>query len=435
MKNFKILIQAQELNKTKALLRQKQIIQDNKSGKFDMKLDNIQILNNSNSQFSNLKTEKKKVKSRKSFLLNPISPIAPKSSVNSSITNKITLQEAYLTNNIEHINLNPIIGIKKGILLKYQKFISYNFNPGHVIKGADRHPLLETGKRSNDLKEDTINLLNYFFKSIYCIISKPVFIHSADKLTIQLFYFLNIPTKKIFKSFAIVYLKSFKNKGLKKRSQAFSFRDSRIRIRNANKLRNKSNIVRNIFLKLRKFDISKVFYKKFELICKILSKKFNKKIEFQLIRLHNPFYDMNILAKLYSLNLNNKKFKIKQRIFSLLYNNEIKLIGDPSQKAKNHVPAYLSGITIKIAGRLMREPIIPKETIYFKKRGASSIGKVNYLDVGTITNKNKKGAFTINLLSGQNFFVPNFSPVLPQREGGFGFAKSKSKRETECGPK
>lgn len=67
MKNFKNLIKAQELNKIKALLRQKQITQDNKSGKFDMKLDHVQILNSSNSQFSKFKTEKKN--SRKSFLL------------------------------------------------------------------------------------------------------------------------------------------------------------------------------------------------------------------------------------------------------------------------------------------------------------------------------------------------------------------------------
>ena len=425
MKNFKNLIKAQELNKIKALLRQKQITQDNKSGKFDMKLDHVQILNSSNSQFSKFKTEKKN--SRKSFLLNPISPISPetKATINKK---KGLLQGAYLTNNIEHIDLNPIIGLKNGILLKYQKFITYNFNPAPAIKGVASHPFLETGKTSNDLKEDTINLLNYFFNSLYCLISKPVFIHGADKLTIQLFYFLNLPNKEIFKSFSIVYLKSFKVKWLKKRSQAFSFRSSRSRIRQANKLRNKSNIVRNIFLNLRKFDISKVFYKKFELICKILSKKFNKNIEFQLIRLHNPLYDMNILAKLYSLNLNNNKFKLKRKISKLLSTSEIKFIGDPSEKAINLVPAYLSGISVKIAGRLMREAIIPKNTIFFKKRGASSIGKVNYLDVGTITNKNKKGSFTINLQSGHNFFVPNFSPVHPRREDAFGYAKSKSKR-------
>ena len=115
MKNLKNLIKAQELNKIKALLRQKEITQDNKNEKFDMKLDHVQILNSSNSQFSKLKSDQKNVKSRKSFLLNPISPIPQKSSVNPTVINKGTLQETYITNNIEHINLNPILGIKNGI--------------------------------------------------------------------------------------------------------------------------------------------------------------------------------------------------------------------------------------------------------------------------------------------------------------------------------
>jgi Mitochondrial ribosomal protein (VAR1) len=68
------------------------------------------------------------------------------------------------------------------------------------------------------------------------------------------------------------------------------------------------------------------------------------------------------------------------------------------------IPAFLSGLNIKIAGRLMKEPILPRRTTKKKVKGATATGKVNFLDIATIKNKNKKGAYTITIKSGHNFF-------------------------------
>lgn len=495
MNKFNIINNTQDLNKIKTIVRLNQISLGNKNGKFNTKLDPVHLNTNNGLPHNSKKPSffvalKKPLtvsgESKKNFLINPIAqntkglvnlqsprvsdlskqnslfyPETSEPKKFSSLVNRGTLHEEYLTNNIEHISLNPIIGIKNGLLLKYKKFVSYSFN-GSTINPKEKRfsengpttllPLVQESPRvsgkgalvkqaSQSLEKiggnmpvekprvvlsknkeitDTIKLLNYFFKSIYCLISKPVFIHSADKLTIQLFYFLNIPQRKLFKYFSITYINSFKNKWLKKKSQAFSIRKNkshiklklnRSELKIVTNLRNKSNIVRNLFFKMRNFNISKVYYKKFELICKILSKKFNKTVEFQLIRLHNPLHDTNILANLFSLNLNNKKFYHKRAIEKIITTNEINIISDPSLKAINLVPAYLSGISIKIAGRLMREAIVPRMTTRFIERGASSIGKVNYLDVGTINKKNKKGAYTITIQSGQNFYLPKFNPL------------------------
>ena len=471
MNKFNIINKAQELNKIKTMVRLNQISQGNTNEKFNSSLDPVH-LNTNNSLLLNSKKPSffgafksptnVRGESKKNFLINPIaqntkglenlqsprvSDFSKQSSLislktsnpsnKSSVVTRGTLHEGYLTNNIEHISLNPIIGIKNGLLLKYQKFVSYNFNGSTMnpkengFNGTRKGKIIPVERplvvlSNNKEITDTIKLLNYFFKSIYCLISKPVFIQSADKLTIQLFYFLNIPHRKLFKYFSITYINSFKNKWLKRKSQAFSLRKNnspriasvalkiklnRSDLKIVTNLRNKSNIVRNLFFKMRNFNISKVYYKKFELICKILSKKFNKTVEFQLIRLHNPLHDTNILTNLFSLNLNNKKFYHKRAIEKVITTNETKIISDPSLKAINLVPAYLSGISIKIAGRLMREAIVPRMTTRFIERGASSIGKVNYLDSGTITKKNKKGAYTITIQSGQNFFLPNFNPL------------------------
>jgi len=49
---------------------------------------------------------------------------------------------------------------------------------------------------------------------MYCLISKPVLKYTNDKITIQLFYYLNIPKKKIFRFFSILYINSIKKKWL-----------------------------------------------------------------------------------------------------------------------------------------------------------------------------------------------------------------------------
>jgi hypothetical protein len=72
----------------------------------------------------------------------------------------------------------------------------------NILKGVSG----ETGynrKGNNRLIKHSYKLLFYFFKSMYCLISKPVFIFTPDKVVIQLQYFLNIPKFKVFKWYSI----------------------------------------------------------------------------------------------------------------------------------------------------------------------------------------------------------------------------------------
>lgn len=338
-----------------------------------------------------------------------------------SVTGNSSLQ-GYLRK-VNGLGLIPNLGLKEGILLNYQKFISYNFNNSDSLsskfigKIGIMTPL--RGPIRGEVKY-TYELLFYFFKSIYCLISKPVFLHSADKLIIQLFYYLNIPKNKVFKSFSKMYVSSFKKKWLQKNTQSLAIRKTNLkgkfnnfktkffitwRVRKAiSRLRGKNTHIRNLLFNLRKFNISKIYHNKFLILCKLLSRKFNKAIELQLIRLHHPFHDTNILINLISLNIRNKNKNARIAINKIYEHNQIKIITDPTLKAVNMIPAFLSGINIKIAGRLMREPIIPRLTTKLFSKGASATGKVNYLDVATLTNKNRKGAYTITIKSGQNFF-------------------------------
>lgn len=342
---------------------------------------------------------------------------------------------------------------------------------------------------NNRLIKYSYKLLFSFFKSMYCLISKPVFLFTPDKVTIQLFYFLNIPKFKVFKWYSILNnklirqkwysLRLKKNLSLRgkldnlnitalaransefstssqtlssshchgndaqtftapgslcllqrqqlpeqqaqgedflKRNQlktvlSYSNKEMMNRVKlswrvkkTLFRLNKKRTKVKNILFNLNKFNIFKVFSFKFKLICAILSNKFKKPVELQLIRIHQPFHDSNILVNLLSLNIKNKKFKTNVAIEKLYAKKAIKNLYDYSIKSTNFIPTFLSGIKIRIGGRLMREPIIPRITTKNFERGASSPGKVNFLDTATITKKNRKGSYTIKISSGQNFF-------------------------------
>jgi Mitochondrial ribosomal protein (VAR1) len=278
---------------------------------------------------------------------------------------------------------------------------------------------------NNGLIKYSYKLLFYFFKSMYCLISKPVFLFTPEKVVIQLKYFLIIPKYKVFKWYSILKFKPFrlkrealirkklnkknKNKNFFKQEKnkfKFNFKPKikwKVK-RTLIRLINKGSLVQKTLFDLNKFNLFKVFSTKFKLICDILNKKFKKPVEFQLIRIHKPFNDSNILGNLLSLNIRNKKFKTKVRIKKLFKKRVVKNVSDYQNKSVNSIPTYLSGINIRIGGRLMREAFIPRISQKRFERGARSVGKVNYLDTASITNKNRKGSYTLKISSGQNFF-------------------------------
>lgn len=326
---------------------------------------------------------------------------------------KNTIIYQYLNNNLQKIS--PMADIntqqKNGILFNYNKTIAYNFLNTSINENLDNNKdLFQINK-----------LLFYFFKSLNCLISKPVYLHTPDKVIIELFYFLNIPKKKVFRLFSILYYNSFRKKWLSKKSQIFSLtlrenslRNKRIakipfikrKVRKAiSRLRGKSNLQRSLLFKLRKFNLAEVFINKFKIIIEILTRKFNKPVVFQITRLHNPFFDSNILVNLLSLNIRNKRKKSRIAINKIYSNKAVKNLNEHNLKSINLIPAFLSGLKLKIGGRLMKEPIIPRLTTKNFERGATSPGKVNYLDIANITNKNKKGANTITIKSAHNFFI------------------------------
>lgn len=387
---------------------------------------------NINNKSNNIILQNNKYENVKSYLSNI------NNAINGSLESPNTVNFQYLNNCLNNTKLSlikysfsagsapkggPVAkqgARKKGSIIKYNNIIGYNFvaATANNIKEGFSHPAAVNqqsfrSQKNNAIIKNTYKLLFIFFKSMYCLISKPVIKYTNDKVTIQLFYYLNIPKKKIFRLFSILYINSIKNKWLLNKNSRYAGGSSslfiRWKVRKAlSRFKNKNN--KSLLFNLRKFDLTKVFFNKFKLICEILSNKFNKPVELQLTRLHHPIHDSNILVNLLALNIKNKRKKANWAIKKVYSKNQIKDLNDPALTqpcggfSRKNIPAFLSGLNIKIAGRLMREPIIPRITTKVFEKGASATGKVNYLDVASITRKNRKGAYTIKVTSGQNFF-------------------------------
>ena len=60
-------------------------------------------------------------------------------------------------------------------------------------------------------------------------------------------------------------------------------------------------------------------------------------------------------------------------------------------------PSYLSGINIRLAGRLLTQSLRPRFTVQNKQEGSLARVKVHYIEKSRFTSKNKRGAFSFTV--------------------------------------
>jgi Mitochondrial ribosomal protein (VAR1) len=200
--------------------------------------------------------------------------------------------------------------------------------------------------------------------------------------------------------------------------------------------------------------------KKFKLLGSLLTKIFKKNIDLQIVKMHNVGLQENIIAKVISENakfdkssvlikkllkkiaisnasliqfnkqnkiLNNNNLVYNSNLhniisvpfFKNLKNKEqgVKLINTISDSKKNitlnqlydqtkkvdilHTNPLalgkLVGLKIRIAGRLQKEPIKPKQTIKSITVGSLSKERSNSSNLSSFTSKNKKGTFRVSV--------------------------------------
>jgi hypothetical protein len=196
-------------------------------------------------------------------------------------------------------------------------------------------------------------ILESTFFSMFSLISKPVFVFTADKTIIQFFFYLN-------------------------------------------KIKYKS-VSKSKFLSLNK--------SKLELLIFHLSKIYKKPIELELDRLYYPYYDSHILSNMLGFISNIVKYRfIIRKLFTIAKIKKPNKFIIQNKKRTSIIPSMLSGIKIRLAGRLLTQRVVPRLTIKTIQRGTLARGKANFIDTARFTNKNKRGAYSITITMGHIFY-------------------------------
>jgi Mitochondrial ribosomal protein (VAR1) len=262
---------------------------------------------------------------------------------------KINTNQSNLTNlkkvNIEENTLNYIKYITRfnpEIAKSYN--ITYQYNKGNKIS-------------STSVNSNIFTILESAFLAMSSFISKPVFVFTPNKVIIQLFYFLD------------------------------------------NKKFNSSN--NSKFLSINK--------SKLELLCLHLSKFYKKPVELELDRIYQPYFDSNILANLIGLISKTKKLRfIIRELLNASNLGNSKNMNMNFNYAKNNndnlFNSFISGINLRVAGRLLTQRVVPRMSVKTIQRGTLARGKTNLVNTARFTDKNKRGAYSITVTLGHVFF-------------------------------
>jgi hypothetical protein len=118
----------------------------------------------------------------------------------------------------------------------------------------------------------------------------------------------------------------------------------------------------------------------------------------ELVRLYYPYYNSNILVNLFGIYINKIKLR---RIVKKFIVKSIKNINKNNLSINKSLnPSVLSGIKIKVAGRLLTQRKVPRKTVKIFNRGALARSKAIFVETARYTNKNKRGAFSITISIG-----------------------------------
>ena len=237
--------------------------------------------------------------------------------------------------------------------------------------------------KKNLVPANIVSILKNSFYSMYSIISKPVLDITPNKIIISLFFFLGA---------------------------------GRGRSKTKNKRQIGSSGPKNL-----KFLSSN--HNQLQFLCSNLSKYLKKPVELELIRLYYPYNESQILANtigLLSKNIRNRFRSLVDKTFnfskiknpSILQNRGLlhqKFFGieAATTKQKNKrisiLPSFLTGIKIRLGGRLLSQKVVPRFTVQTFQKGSLARSKANIVTSSRFTHKNKRGTFSITVSVGQGF--------------------------------
>jgi hypothetical protein len=131
----------------------------------------------------------------------------------------------------------------------------------------------------------------------------------------------------------------------------------------------------------------------------VLSKLFKQPVELRFVRL--PYLDSYILAQYIAINTAKYNFtRIQRAIFGALQFPVLKA----SELEDTTLPSYITGMKIRISGRLTTQRSVPRQTVQTAQVGSFSSSHIpsnskasGIISSAAFSTKNQKGAFTVKV--------------------------------------
>lgn len=310
-------------------------------------------------------------------------------------TTKPVLQETskklnnFLRANINYKLLNsnyPNYNIEVSKLLK--SFFVFN-----VFLAKSQNIVYNFNKSQEKVLSSLESILNDTFRSMKALISRPILEINGQKIIIQLFFFFkNITNNRFRKNHSI----KFNKKNNNKKNTLMNLFNNKF---NPNLTQQSNN---NSFLEMNKI--------KLEFLAQILSKLLKKNVEFELIRLHYPINESQILAKSVAILGNiirrrfkyfvNASFKSANIINPTNYNLNRKM----KKSLIHNASTSITGIRMKLGGRILAQKIVPRFTSQTYQEGSLTRTNASIVTSSRFSSKNRKGAYSITVSMGHKFF-------------------------------
>jgi hypothetical protein len=294
--------------------------------------------------------------------------------------------------------------------MAYYNYITYPY------KKREKSPSILSNYSTWKSGNSVYTILKYAFERMSCLISKPYFTETPNRLTIQLFYYTkkweDNPKNLLISSDNYQdinsYWTTFQKQALTPphgdSNKGGSVKGLPDFINATFKVIKNTNAVIDTFKNSRgntTFLIKN--QNKFKILILLLSKLFNKQVVLELTRIKRPYYDVTVLTQLFHKNSQSRKSRFIKLITLLLYTlsrkyhwasaalqNKTKITQLKSHDA-------LRGFKIKLGGRLLSQKIIPRISSKTYNRGKLARGKVHFVNTSRISSKHKRGAYSITI--------------------------------------
>ena len=135
-----------------------------------------------------------------------------------------------------------------------------------------------------------------------------------------------------------------------------------------------------------------------------LSKFFKKPVKLELTQLYSVSHNSQILVKVLGKLGLSRRNSFSRIIGRFLKYQAKKIIFRNTHKKLFRFSSILTGVNIKLGGRLMRGKIIPRRSVNKIQYGSLARSKSNYVTTARLTQKNKRGSFSFTVSMGHKFF-------------------------------